>query len=226
MSRRLIRFRTRCVQHLSERGVRQCPQPLLRALRQEARPRGVDLTALSQVEEFAYGDSQIELIDGAEPSLHLVSSGNLQAMQTELVEETGFPVTSTLMGLGAYPASSEKFLGMLGMHGTYEANWAMHDCDVMLCVGARFDDRITGRIDAFAPHSLKIHIDIDPSSIGKTVRADVGIVADCGDARADCQKAGPRAPRSAHTRPTAPRQQGWRSRSAPQAAPASHLAGR
>jgi len=96
----------------------------------------------------------------------------------ELVELTGFPITSTLMGLGAYPASGEHWLGMLGMHGTYEANMVMHDCDVMLCVGARFDDRITGRIDAFSPGSKKIHIDIDPSSIGKNVHVDVPIIGD------------------------------------------------
>ena len=98
----------------------------------------------------------------------------------ELVELTGFPITSTLMGLGAYPASGDNWLGMLGMHGSYEANMAMHDCDVMLCVGARFDDRITGRIDAFAPNSKRIHIDIDPSSINKTVRVDVPIIGDVG----------------------------------------------
>ncbi|MDN2566143.1 acetolactate synthase 3 large subunit [Aquibium sp. A9E412] len=98
----------------------------------------------------------------------------------ELVELTGFPVTSTLMGLGAYPASGERWLGMLGMHGTYEANMAMHDCDVMLCIGARFDDRITGRIDAFSPNSRKIHVDIDPSSINKNVRVDVPIIGDVG----------------------------------------------
>jgi acetolactate synthase I/II/III large subunit len=98
----------------------------------------------------------------------------------ELAELTGFPVTSTLMGLGAFPGSSEQFLGMLGMHGTYEANMAMHDCDLMICIGARFDDRITGRIDAFSPNSTKIHVDIDPSSISKNVRADIPIVGDCG----------------------------------------------
>ncbi len=96
----------------------------------------------------------------------------------ELVRLTGYPITSTLMGLGAYPASGAQWLGMLGMHGTYEANLAMHDCDVMLCVGARFDDRITGRLDAFSPNSKKIHIDIDPSSINKNVRVDVPIVGD------------------------------------------------
>ena len=83
------------------------------------------------------------------------------------------------MGLGAFPASDPQWLGMLGMHGTYEANMAMHDCDVMICIGARFDDRITGRLDAFSPGSKKIHIDIDPSSINKNVKVDVPIVGDC-----------------------------------------------
>src|SRR6201989_2754932 len=97
----------------------------------------------------------------------------------ELVEVTGFPITSTLMGLGAYPASGKNWLGMLGMHGTYEANMTMHDCDVMLCVGARFDDRVTGRVNAFSPNSKKIHIDIDPSNINKNIRVDVPAVGDC-----------------------------------------------
>ena len=96
----------------------------------------------------------------------------------EIVRLTGIPITSTLMGLGAYPASDKQWLGMLGMHGTYEANMAMHDCDVMICVGARFDDRITGRLDAFSPGSKRIHIDIDPSSINKNVRADIGVIGD------------------------------------------------
>jgi len=96
----------------------------------------------------------------------------------ELVELTGFPITSTLMGLGAYPASGDNWLGMLGMHGTYEANMTMHDCDVMINIGARFDDRITGRLDKFAPRAKKIHIDIDPSSINKVVHVDVGIIGD------------------------------------------------
>ncbi|MDI6027941.1 acetolactate synthase 3 large subunit [Corticibacterium sp. UT-5YL-CI-8] len=98
----------------------------------------------------------------------------------ELVELTGAPITSTLMGLGAYPASGKSWLGMLGMHGSYEANMAMHDCDVMLCVGARFDDRITGRLDAFSPYSKKIHIDIDPSSLNKNVPVDIPIQGDVG----------------------------------------------
>ena len=97
----------------------------------------------------------------------------------EFARMTGFPVTSTLMGLGAFPASDPQWLGMLGMHGTYEANMAMHDCDVMICIGARFDDRITGRIDAFSPGSRKIHVDIDPSSINKNVQVDLPIVGDC-----------------------------------------------
>ena len=92
---------------------------------------------------------------------------------------TGFPITSTLMGLGAYPASDQQWLGMLGMHGTYEANNAMHDCDVMICIGARFDDRITGRVDAFSPGSKKIHVDIDRSSINKNIKVDLPIVGDC-----------------------------------------------
>jgi acetolactate synthase-1/2/3 large subunit len=96
----------------------------------------------------------------------------------ELVRMTGFPITSTLMGLGAFPASDKHWLGMLGMHGTYEANMAMHDCDVMINIGARFDDRITGRTDAFSPRSRKIHIDIDPSSINKNIHVDLGIVGD------------------------------------------------
>jgi len=97
----------------------------------------------------------------------------------ELVKLTGFPITSTLMGLGAFPAADPQWLGMLGMHGTWEANWAMHDCDLMIAVGARFDDRITGRLDAFSPGSKKIHIDIDPSSINKNVKVDLPIVGDC-----------------------------------------------
>jgi len=98
----------------------------------------------------------------------------------QLVKMTGAPITNTLMGLGAYPASEPEFVGMLGMHGTYEANLAMYDCDVMLAVGARFDDRVTGRLDAFSPNSKKIHIDIDASSINKNVMVEVPIVADAG----------------------------------------------
>ncbi len=106
----------------------------------------------------------------------------------ELVEATGFPITSTLMGLGAYPASGEKWLGMLGMHGLYEANMAMHDCDLMINIGARFDDRITGVVDMFSPKSTKAHIDIDPSSINKIIRVDIPIVGDVGHVLEDLLK--------------------------------------
>ena len=95
-------------------------------------------------------------------------------------KQTGFPVTSTLLGLGAYPAGDPQWLGMLGMHGSFEANNAMHDCDLMINIGARFDDRVTGRLDAFSPQSRKIHVDIDPSSINKNVPVDIGIIGDAG----------------------------------------------
>ena len=110
----------------------------------------------------------------------VINSGT-QASQLlrELVRITGFPITSTLMGLGAYPASGKNWLGMCGMHGSKQANLAMYECDVMVCVAARFDDRVTGRIDAFSPHSCKIHIDIDESSISKNVVADIPIIGDC-----------------------------------------------
>jgi acetolactate synthase I/II/III large subunit len=128
----------------------------------------------------------VELIASAKRPVFYTGGGVINsgpeaaALLRELVRLTGYPITSTLMGLGAYPAADPQWLGMLGMHGTYEANLAMHDCDVMICIGARFDDRITGRLDAFSPRSKKIHVDIDPSSINKNVRADIGIVGDCG----------------------------------------------
>ncbi len=106
----------------------------------------------------------------------------------ELVEATGIPVTSTLMGLGAYPASGKHWLGMLGMHGLYEANMAMHGCDLMINIGARFDDRITGRLDAFSPDSTKAHIDIDPSSINKVIKTDIPIVGDIAHVLEDVLK--------------------------------------
>ena len=106
----------------------------------------------------------------------------------ELVKDTGFPITSTLMGLGAYPASGDAWIGMLGMHGTYEANMAMHGCDLMICVGARFDDRITGLVDAFSPGSYKAHIDIDPSSINKVIHVDMPIIGDVGNVLEDMLK--------------------------------------
>jgi acetolactate synthase-1/2/3 large subunit len=127
----------------------------------------------------------VELIAKAKKPVFYTGGGvinagpHASALLRELVRLTGYPVTSTLMGLGAFPAADRQWLGMLGMHGTYEANLAMHDCDVMINIGARFDDRITGRLDAFSPRSKKIHIDIDPSSINKNVKVDIGIIGDC-----------------------------------------------
>ncbi len=130
----------------------------------------------------------VKLIKGAKRPVFYTGGGVINSgpkasdALRKLQAMTGIPVTSTLMGLGAFPASHPDWLGMLGMHGAFEANNAMHDCDLMICVGARFDDRVTGRIDAFSPGSRKIHIDIDPSSINKIVRVDVPIIADCAAA--------------------------------------------
>ncbi|HEX6000536.1 MAG TPA: acetolactate synthase 3 large subunit, partial [Hyphomicrobiaceae bacterium] len=129
-------------------------------------------------------DAAVELMSRARKPILYTGGGVINAgpkasqLLRDLVRLTHFPITSTLMGLGAFPASGKEWLGMLGMHGTYEANLAMHDCDVMVCIGARFDDRITGRLDAFAPRAKKIHIDIDPSSINKNVRVDIPIIGD------------------------------------------------
>jgi len=115
----------------------------------------------------------------------LINSGpEACARFTELVRLADAPCTVTLMGLGAFPASDPHFLGMVGMHGTYEANLAMHGCDLLVAVGARFDDRVTGRLNAFSPGSKKIHIDIDPSSINKNVRVDLPVIGDVGEAAA------------------------------------------
>ena len=112
----------------------------------------------------------------------VVNSGpEASTLLRELVGLTGFPITSTLQGLGAYPGDDSRFLGMLGMHGTYEANNAMHDCDLMINIGARFDDRITGKLDEFSPKSKKIHVDIDPSSVGKNVKVDLAIISDVNE---------------------------------------------
>ena len=128
--------------------------------------------------------SAIELIKKSSKPI-LYSGGGVINSGTEATEMlrnfatlTGFPITSTLQGLGAFPGEDNQFLGMLGMHGTYEANNAMHDCDLMINIGARFDDRITGKIDEFSPNSKKIHIDIDPSSINKNVKVDLALVGD------------------------------------------------
>ena len=131
-------------------------------------------------------EAAVELMLKAERPVFYTGGGVINAgpdaseKLRELAELTGFPVTSTLMGLGAFPASNPQWLGMLGMHGTYEANLAMHDCDVMINIGARFDDRITGRVDSFSPNSRKIHVDIDPASINKVIQVHVPIIGDCG----------------------------------------------
>ena len=133
----------------------------------------------------------VELIASAKRPLFytgggVVNSGpEASALLREFVHAVGAPITSTLMGLGAYPAADPQWLGMVGMHGSFESNNAMHDCDVMVNIGARFDDRVTGRLDAFSPGSKKIHIDIDPSSINKVVRTEVGIVGDCAHVLAE-----------------------------------------
>ncbi len=128
----------------------------------------------------------VDLLAGARRPLIYAGGGVINSgpaasqLLTNLVTMTGIPTTLTLMGLGALPASNSNFIGMVGMHGSLEANMGMHDCDVMLCVGARFDDRVTGRTDAFSPDSRKIHIDIDASSINKNIPVDVPIIGDCG----------------------------------------------
>ena len=128
----------------------------------------------------------VDLIAHAKRPLFYTGGGVINSgpraseLLTKLVRMTGFPCTSTLMGLGAFPAADPLFVGMVGMHGTYESNLAMHGCDLMIAVGSRFDDRVTGKLAAFSPGSKKIHIDIDPSSINKNVRVDVPIVGDCG----------------------------------------------
>ena len=139
-------------------------------------------------------EAAVEMLAAAErPILYtgggIINSGPAaSALLRELARLTGAPVTSTLMGLGAFPDTGPQWLGMLGMHGSYEANMAMNRCDLMLCLGARFDDRVTGRLDAFSPASKKIHVDIDRSSINKTVRVDLGITGDVGSVLEDMIK--------------------------------------
>jgi len=136
-------------------------------------------------------EAAVDMIAAAERPIFYTGGGIINSgpgasqLLRELARITGAPVTSTLMGLGALPASSPQWLGMLGMHGTFEANMAMNKADLIVCLGARFDDRVTGRLDAFSPHSRKIHVDIDRSSVNKNVRVDLPIVADCGRAIED-----------------------------------------
>ncbi len=144
-----------------------------------------DLTAIKQA---------VELLAGAKRPLFYTGGGVINSgpgaaqLLGEIVRQTGAPITSTLMGLGAFAAEDDQYLGMVGMHGNYEANLAMAECDVMVCVGARFDDRVTGRLDAFSVNSKKIHIDIDPSSINKNVPVDIPIVGDVGHVLEDMIK--------------------------------------
>jgi acetolactate synthase I/II/III large subunit len=153
--------------------------------------------------------SAVELMRRAKRPLFYTGGGVINSgpaasrLLRELVKLTGFPITSTLMGLGAFPASDPRWLGMLGMHGTYEANLSMHDCDLMICIGARFDDRITGRLDAFSPGSTKIHIDIDPSSINKNVKVDLAIVGDCANVLAEMVSLWGGSPAAADKKPLA-----------------------
>jgi len=136
-------------------------------------------------------EQAVDMLAAAERPILYTGGGVINAgpaasqLLRELARITGAPVTSTLMGLGAFPATSDQWLGMLGMHGTYEANWAMNQADLILCLGARFDDRVTGRLDAFSPNSRKVHIDIDRSSVNKNVRVDLPIIADVGHALED-----------------------------------------
>ena len=136
-------------------------------------------------------EAAVDMLAAAERPILYTGGGIINAgpaasmLLHELARLSGAPVTSTLMGLGAYPASSPQWLGMLGMHGTYEANFAMNKADLIVCLGARFDDRVTGRLDAFSPNSRKIHVDIDRSSVNKTVRVDLPVIADVGHALED-----------------------------------------
>ncbi|KEO51630.1 acetolactate synthase 3 large subunit [Thioclava pacifica] len=144
-----------------------------------------DLEAITQL---------VELIEQAERPIFYTGGGVINSgpaasqLLRELVDATGFPITSTLMGLGAYPASGKSWLGMLGMHGLYEANLAMHGCDLMINLGARFDDRITGRIPDFSPRSTKVHVDIDASSINKIIPVELPILGDIGHVLEDVLK--------------------------------------
>ena len=145
--------------------------------------------SLSHLGKLTQGDIESAcnlILNSKKPIIYIgggiINSGSTASKELEKLSYiSNFPVTSTLMGLGAFPASNKLFLGMLGMHGTYEANMAMHDCDLMINIGARFDDRITGKLDKFSPGSKKIHIDIDPSSINKNVFVDISLIGDAGN---------------------------------------------
>ncbi|MRU16877.1 acetolactate synthase 3 large subunit [Roseovarius sp. A21] len=180
------------------------PGPVLVDLPKDVQFASADYTAPREAKTSHYqpqvkGDLEeitelVEALETAERPVFYTGGGVINSgtaasqLLRELVESTGIPITSTLMGLGAYPASGDKWLGMLGMHGLYEANMAMHDCDLMINIGARFDDRITGRVDAFSPGSKKAHIDIDPSSINKVIKTDIPIIGDIAHVLEDMLK--------------------------------------
>ncbi len=172
------------------------PKDVCMALAEYTPPEKIDL---KKYQPRVKGDldkirEAVKLMAGAKKPVFYCGGGVINSgpsaskLLTNLVRSTGFPCTLTLMGLGVFPASDKQYLGMLGMHGRYEANKAMHDCDVMIAVGSRFDDRITGRLDAFAPDAKFIHIDIDPSSINKNVKVDVPIVGDVAHVLEDMTK--------------------------------------
>ena len=154
-------------------------------------PREIKLRSYNPVEKGHLGQIRkaVDLMLAAKRPVFYTGGGVVlgdgSAQLTELVKATGFPITSTLMGLGAFPMTDPQFLGMLGMHGTYEANMAMHETDVLIAIGARFDDRVTGKIEHFCPHARIIHIDVDPSSIAKNVKVDVPIVGQVASVLAD-----------------------------------------
>ncbi|KAA0598268.1 acetolactate synthase-1/2/3 large subunit [Azospirillum lipoferum] len=171
--------------------------------------------------EMARIEEAVDLIANAKRPVFYTGGGVINAgpfaakLLTQFVKATGFPITSTLMGLGAFPASESQWLGMLGMHGTYEANLAMYECDVMINIGARFDDRVTGKLSAFSPGSKKIHVDIDPSSINKNVAVDIPIVGDCGAVLEDMLriwKARAKSPDKAALKEWWGKIEGWRAR--------------
>ncbi|GLR78386.1 acetolactate synthase 3 large subunit [Azospirillum oryzae] len=171
--------------------------------------------------EIARVEEAVELIANAKRPVFYTGGGVINAgpfaakLLTQFVKTTGFPITSTLMGLGAFPASDNQWLGMVGMHGTYEANLAMYECDVMINIGARFDDRVTGKLSAFSPGSKKIHVDIDPSSINKNVAVDIPIVGDCGAVLEDMLriwKARAKSPDKAALKEWWGKVEGWRAR--------------
>ena len=155
---------------------------------EDVKPRNYNPKTKGEQEKI---EAAVDLLASAKKPIIYVGGGVVNAgpeashMVTQLVRRTGFPCTTTLMALGAFPASDPLFIGMPGMHGTYEANMVMHDCDVMFNIGARFDDRVTGKVDAFSPDSKKVHIDIDPSSLNKNVSVDIGIIGDAASVLED-----------------------------------------